>query len=256
VLAGVTAAVTAPVTALGASALGFLVADSTGPAVTGHFPADQAVDVAPSEHITITFSENIQAGAGTISIDNPSIDPVNYANTTVINYDVTDSTYVSIVANTMTLIPKFYFRPGPVTVTMASGVVTDDPHFGTSNPMPSPGLTGGGFVFNVADINRVVPPNKLQLGGGSAGARSCSYVLESYNCPHFEECVVEVRPMGDMNHCRDGGPDGSLVRKISYDSQMKIAQHGFERNGGDGRGTVLSYGNGVAWPEKGVADLE
>ena len=46
------------------------------------------------------------------------------------------------------------------------------------------------------------------------------------------------------------------VRQISYDAQQRIAQAGFEQNGGDGRGIVLSYAGGQQWPEFGVTDMD
>jgi len=247
--------VTAPVTEVGPSAMSFLVADSTGPSIVATSPAMGATSVAPSTHITLTFNEAIQAGTGFLRIHNVPSDREKYLDEPLFNYDVQDTSSVLIVGSTLTIIPQSFYIPGTVSVSYDAGVITDDPHEGTLYPLAGPAVTEGSYVFTVKPaVNRVLQAGRLNIGlsGGGTSTGKCAYALTGYNCPAFEECIVTVRAMGLK--CDISGP-ASQVRKISYASQQRIADHGFAENGGDGVGTILTYGNGDAWPEYGVYDL-
>lgn len=248
---GIQATAAAPSVQNAPSQFSFTVTDATGPTVTSFSPAQGAV-VAPTTSIMLTFSEGIQAGTGYVRIQNDPADDDQYFLEPEFNIDIRDASSVQIIGNTLTVIPRHTFRQGTVTVSLANGVVTDDPHVGTANPNPSPGVAGGVYSFTVGPNQPATQMGKLQIGMGSGSGVKCGYVLTGYNCPHFEECLVFVRPVG--HECKDSGPENQ-VRYISYHSLQRIAQHGFAANGADGVGTVLTYGSGERWPDFGVVDL-
>jgi len=145
-----------------------------------------------------------------------------------------------------------WFGDGLVTVTMAPGVVLDDPHEGTLTSNPFVGIAGSAYTFNVgmAVVSGSVGRRFLRIG--ARGANSCFYKLTAphYNCDNFEVCIVWLQPG------KECGSDGGVqTRTISFEAQQIIAKHGFQQDGGDGRGTALTYGDGDIWPEYGVADF-
>merc|ERR1712226_1717616 len=134
------------------------------------------------------------------------------------------------------------FHPGLVTVRMANGVVTDDPHLGTPTPLPSPGIIGNSYQFTVKAPSTPHDPAKLQIGSGPG---RCSYALVHpwYTCIGSEMCIIRVKALGQ--DCSSSG--GEEIRKVSFATQQEIANRAFELNGGDGAGSLLSYAGGEVW---------
>jgi methionine-rich copper-binding protein CopC len=73
-------------------------ADNVPPTVSSFSPANASVGVAVSANIVITFSENIQRGAGTVVVKTA-------ANAVVASYDVASSGNLSISGNMLTINP-------------------------------------------------------------------------------------------------------------------------------------------------------
>lgn len=92
-------------------------ADSTAPTLSSSNPLDNATAVAVGSNIVLTFSENVQAGTGTIIVSDGS---------DTRNISVTDSSQVTISGTTVTINPAFDLLPGSTyNVQMAAGVVVD-----------------------------------------------------------------------------------------------------------------------------------
>jgi len=236
---------TAPTSAPAASPFAFLVSDSYGAAVTQYYPLQGMTDVESSTMIVLTFSEDVQAGTGTINISSTS--------GLLRKYDIQDTNFVTFVGPTLTLVPDKFLRPGLVSVTMGPGVVTDDPHAGTPTANPSAGITST-YEFSVkSEMQSTTGVAKLQIGLGNGGSHTCSYMLVPpwYSCVGSEMCMIQVKAVGP--NCNDVSQ--IQARKISFETQQKIAAHGYAMNGGDGQGILLSYGNGEVWPEFGVAQV-
>ena len=90
--------------------------------------------------------------------------------------------------------------------------------------------------------------------GVAANPNSCSYQMTSpfYTCHDFSECTLFVRSVG--SNC-GAEADRSKVqsRKVTMEALQKIAAHGFQQNGGDGRDTIINFSGGQMWPEGVVA---
>jgi Bacterial Ig-like domain/RTX calcium-binding nonapeptide repeat (4 copies) len=101
--------------------------DSTAPTLSGSNPTDNAMAVAVSANIVLTFSENIVAGTGNIIISDGS-DTRTIA--------IADP-QINIVGNVLTINPTFDLLPSSMyNVQMASGVVVDasgNPFSGITN---------------------------------------------------------------------------------------------------------------------------
>jgi len=239
------------------SAFAFLVADSTGPTLSQSTPAHLAQGVNPSTDITLVFSESVQAGQGVIVFDNDNEIGVDRF------VDVTDTSKVHFNGATVRIQPRFWFAPGTVSVTMASGVITDAPHYGTPQPLSFLGISGGAYQFQTAAA--VDPstglgteaPNPTQNSfldiGVAPGTSGCSYTLTHpyYTCHDFTECTVFVKPDGSA--C--GAGPATQIKRVTMTALRRIAEHGQERNGGDGRDTILNYGGGQRWPDNVVSEF-
>jgi hypothetical protein len=95
------------------------------------------------------------------------------------------------------------------------------------------------------------PTVRIGLSGGS---HSCAYLLSPgwYQCDDPMECIAFMKPIGPA--CGNDGIQ-MIARKMTYQAQQKIAAHGFQQNGGDGSGVLLTYGGGEAWPDDVVANM-
>jgi methionine-rich copper-binding protein CopC len=92
------------------------------PTVTGLSPADNAIDVLPSTNLVMTFSENVQAGTGNITIkkssDNSTVQTISITNPAV-NFSgnqVTINPPSDLLAST-----SYYINIASTTITDASG---------------------------------------------------------------------------------------------------------------------------------------
>src|SRR6185503_8869817 len=90
--------------------------DVTPPTVNNYSPADNSTNVSASVNLVLTFSENIQKGAGNILIKEGGI-------TTQI-IDVTSPT-VTIAGNTATIDPSDFSLGAAVNVEIAAGAFKD-----------------------------------------------------------------------------------------------------------------------------------
>merc|ERR1711924_169183 len=92
--------------------------------------------------------------------------------------------------------------------------------------------------------------------GVADNPNACSYTMAHpwYTCHDFVECTLFVRPSGAS--CGPGTSEQKTqFKKVTMRALQKIADHGFQMNGGDGRGTILNFGNGQIWPAGVVADI-
>ncbi|MGY6030913.1 beta strand repeat-containing protein [Phytobacter sp. AG2a] len=85
-------------TATAADSTGLTV-DNTAPLLTSSTPQDNVGSVAAGANLTLTFSENVLAGSGHITLVNDSNSSLNKV------IDITDSSQVSISGNTVTVNP-------------------------------------------------------------------------------------------------------------------------------------------------------
>jgi len=85
-------------TATAADSTGLTV-DNTAPVLTSSTPQDNVGSVAAGANLTLTFSENVLAGSGHITLVNDSNSSLNKV------IDITDSSQVSISGNTVTVNP-------------------------------------------------------------------------------------------------------------------------------------------------------
>ncbi|WP_337014687.1 beta strand repeat-containing protein [Leclercia sp. AS011] len=76
-----------------------LTVDNTAPVLTGSTPQDNGFSVAAGDNLTLTFSENVLAGSGHITLVNESNSSLNKV------IDITDSSQISISGNTVTVNP-------------------------------------------------------------------------------------------------------------------------------------------------------
>jgi len=219
---------------------GFLVADSTGPTITAQSPIAGVGGVHPSFAIELTFSEDIQAGSGPVVISNSNQGGLERY------IDIHDAERVSIVGNKLTVQPKFWFKAGTISVTMAAGVVTDDPHAGSGASNPGQAVNSGEYTFSVQGISPMTTTHYLEVGLAPGGG-GCSYSMTHpwYTCGDFSECTIFVKPAG--TGCGSGG--SRQYKKITMKALQKIADLGLKRNGGDGRDSILNYGGGQIWPD-------
>jgi len=200
----------------------------------------------PNFAIVLTFTEGIAAGAGNIIV---ASDGPGFVRRVISVHDQK----VTISGSTLTIKPEYWFVPGTVTVTMESGVITDDSHPGTATVNPFAGLSGTAYQFTVIEPPPVQGRTEYIDICIAPGAQACSYTLTHpwYTCHDFQECTVFVRPIGAA--CGSGA--AMQHKKVSMKALQKIAAHGFERNGGDGRDAVLNFAGGKQWPDNVVADF-
>ena len=93
--------------------------DKVAPTLTAFTPNDKATSVAVDANLTLTFSETISAGVGSIIISNGNGD------TRAIS--IADKTQITIVDKVLTINPKaLLFAGSDYNVTMAKGVITDN----------------------------------------------------------------------------------------------------------------------------------
>jgi len=230
----------APAVIPGVSPFSFLVSDSFGPSITAFEPPPDAMSEHPSVQFVLTFSEGVQAGSGRVVLTNGAGE-VEQA------LDV-QSQHVDFSRNQMTIRPPHWLKPGTKSLSMAAGVVTDDPHAGTAAPNPFLGLPINSYRFNVREVApQRTPKETLQIGGSSG---PCSYLLVEpwFVCHDFETCEVFVKP--SPVSCANLP---LVSRKVTYEAKQRIEEHGYVTNGEDG--TLLSYGGGVAWPENTISDF-
>ncbi|MET0258440.1 MAG: ExeM/NucH family extracellular endonuclease, partial [Methylobacterium sp.] len=95
-------------------------ADREAPTFVSSTPADEAASVAAGADIVLTFSEDVQAGTGTIVITNDA-DPAD-----IRTIDVADATQVTFDGATVTIDPAAnLLAGGSYTVTFAAGTIED-----------------------------------------------------------------------------------------------------------------------------------
>ena len=209
--------------------------------------------------MTLNFDENVQAGTGNIIFTtdrncDENSDRQCAGDKTVVQHVLVSHENVKFDRHIMTIQPPYWLESGKVTVSMASGVVVDDPHLGTATPNPASAVAYGIYSFNVS-TNRPPGPNTeapyIQIGSFGR-TNDCYYVMSSYECEGFEECSLFVKPIGNCGP----GPSTLQERSVTFRAQQHIARAGFKRNGGDGSDqTILTYGGGLPWPEHGIADV-
>jgi len=230
-----------PAVTSGNAQFSFDVSDSMGPTLISTEPPSGATGIHPSAAIVLVFNEGVQAGAGQVIIENDG-----YRH----RIDI-QSNQVRVVGHRIEVRQSQWFGDGLVTITMAPGVVLDDPHEGTPTSNPFVGITGSAYAFNVGTVAVSGSVGRRFLRIGALGR--CFYKLTApyYNC-NFEDCVVWLQQMGPTCGDETGGVQ---TRSISFQAQQTIAGHAIEENGGDGRGAILTYGEGDVWPEYGIADF-
>jgi len=234
----------APSVVVAASSYSFVVEDTTGPSIVGYQPAQGEQNAEPNTDIVLTFSESVQAGSGSVEIVNQDAGTVR-----VITIPSTD---VQVSGQQLRIMLDEYLRGGTISVSLSAGAITDAPRVGSTTPHPNAGISHGAYTFQV-----YLPPPKQIIQylsiGHAAGATQCSYAMTSpfYTCHDDSECTVFLKTLGPA--CQSEA--AVQFRKISLRALQHIAAKGAERNGGDGRDTVLTYGGGQVWPEIGVADF-
>jgi subtilisin family serine protease/methionine-rich copper-binding protein CopC len=98
-----------------------VTSDIAAPTVTSFSPSDGSSDVAVSTNITVTLSETVKAGTGTIEIHAGSA-----TGALVESFDVTSSSHLTFSGNTLTIDPVSDLSYGThYYVTFASGAVQD-----------------------------------------------------------------------------------------------------------------------------------
>lgn len=149
----------------------------------------------------------------------------------------------------MTIRPLFHLRPGVISVSIPAGVVTDDPHYSGSTAVNA--FAGVNYQFTVA-APPAPPLPRTFLGIGVSPGAGCSYTMTHpwYTCD-ASECTLFVRPSGTA--CGSGA--SRQMKKVTMQTLRRIGELGFERNGGDGRDTILHYGAGEEWPSGVVSQL-
>jgi len=101
------------------STSGTALADTTAPTVLSFSPSDEATSVAVGANVTLTFSESIQRGTGTIYLKNA-------AGTVIESFDVAGSGRLSISGSTLTLDPTASLASATgYRVEFAAGTVRD-----------------------------------------------------------------------------------------------------------------------------------
>ena len=95
-----------------------VVADTTAPTIAGSAPADNATNVAPGANLTLTFSEAVSLGNGTITLTDNAGD--------VRTISVTDSSQVSLSGQVMTINPSADLKlSSTYHLTLSAGAVLD-----------------------------------------------------------------------------------------------------------------------------------
>ena len=108
--------------------------DAIAPVITGSDPADDETDFDPDDDIEITFSENIQAGSGNVTLTNGTDSRI---------IDIRDSEQISISGSELTIDPDDDLVPGTTyRIGIDSGAVTD----AAGNPYPGIGVDDDGAI--------------------------------------------------------------------------------------------------------------
>lgn len=98
--------------------LNFSTPDNQPPRLLDSNPPDNAKNVAVAENIVLTFSENVAAGKGSITLSNGHGDTRNIA--------ITDASQVNISGNTLTLNPLANLKPNSsYYIQIPGGVIVD-----------------------------------------------------------------------------------------------------------------------------------
>jgi methionine-rich copper-binding protein CopC/Ca2+-binding RTX toxin-like protein len=129
-------------------------ADTTAPTVVNFSPADEAMSVAVSSNIVVTFSEAIARGTGTISL-------MNSAGTVIESFDAATSTRLTVSGSTLTLDPSADLGAGTgYRVEFAAGNIRDlagNAYAGTTgyNFTTAAAASGDDFLASSATSGRV-----------------------------------------------------------------------------------------------------
>ena len=122
---------------------------------------------------------------------------------------------VEVMGRQIVIHPSAHLSTGIQEVTMASGVVLDDPDAGTLTSNAFSGILPLAYRFTVADQQlpaMYVGRRLLRLG--AVGRNGCSYMMTSpwYQCDGQDQCVLWLRPVG--RRC------DSQVMRMSCDDSM------------------------------------
>jgi len=236
-----------PTVIQGEAAFSFVVADTVGPTVSIYDPPIHGAEVHPAFNLKLTFNEPIQLGTGTIHLVSSGSGAIQR------NINV-NSDQVVVEGNTLTLYPKYWFADGVISVTVPAGVVKDlgigaspNDFAGLGNPTV--------YTFTVQGPEKPKPQAFVHIGVADK-PNACSYMMAHpwYTCHDFVECTLFVKPTGV--NCGTGGTRGKVqFKKVTMAALQHIADKGFEKNGGDGRDTILNFNGGLIWPEGVVADI-
>jgi hypothetical protein len=133
------------------------VLDITPPTVSSFFPSDDAINVAATSALIITFSENIKKNVGVISINNSTTNTTNFV------YLETSNPNVTVAANVLT-IRGVNLQPGNnYFITMADSIISDlanNKYTGINNNTTwnfsvdaAPPVLVGGILNNTYNLN-------------------------------------------------------------------------------------------------------
>jgi hypothetical protein len=259
----------APTISTASGQFSFTVSDSTGPTLVALDPPSGAVDLPPSTVIVLTFSENVQAGTGSVVVSNPGTDE----QPGITRHIDVGSSQISFSGSSMRIMPESWLAPGDVTITIAAGVITDDRQAGTAAVNAFAGIHGAFYRFTVSTPPPPPPAPSDQLSiGVSPGGGSCTYTLTDpfYMCEGENDCHIFLKP----SQC--GDQTSTQARSVSYETLQKLQQpeesedqrraegegpdlHPWKSAGEGGEAgakrTVISFGNGRIWPEGVASDF-
>jgi len=213
-----------PHAGLTGTAYSFAVIDSSGPLVNQYAPAQAATGVASSTNVTLTFNENIQAGAGSVILQST----LGTGPDRTYNFDVTGPE-VTIVGQVLTINPasRLIDTGGKVyTLLMNVGVIKDTLH------NPHAGVFGTTYQFTMQDTTPPAVAHYFPAQGASGILKSVNLVLTFSEAVQAGSGIVKLTPSGGngMNNPREYSVNGAQVtfsgNKVTIDPDMDLVDTG------------------------------
>ena len=209
--------------------------DATAPQLTNVSPADNAASVSPASNIVLTFTENVIAGAGNISLWLAS-------NATLWQSIAIGAPEVSIVGNRVTINPTNDLPASTaIYITVDAGALTDVAGNGFAGVAGSTTFNfttaAGNVIDGTAAADTINGTNGNDIINGLAGADTIS-----------GNAGDDVIDGGAANDILNGGTNTGVGDTVTYASAtaavtVSLAVTASQNTGGAGRDTLSNFEN-------------
>ncbi|MFY9993694.1 MAG: cadherin domain-containing protein, partial [Leclercia sp.] len=213
-----------------------VIVDNTAPVLTSSTPQDNVGSVATGANLTLTFSENVLAGSGHITLINDSNGSLNKV------IDITDSSQVSISGNTVTVNPTTDLAAGAnYHVQIDSGALHDAAGNDYAGISTSTGLNFTTVSAGMGDPSTVV----FDLTTGQSSDHNGRVFDANTAYTIYIQVSSNYSPLVGL----DNNEMWSGAQNLGIDDKIVLVGTGSDVKGGSG-GVVMNMnhgGNSVNW---------